>query len=492
MPSILSASLFVSIALLLSRISGIVREILIASRLGTSETADGTILLLTLPDFMVALLLAGGLNAALVPTLKRLKGPARTNLLFTISVLALIVFLAISIILMSAMKPILANLAPNFDFASNQNFEIAFAFCALTLPIAALVGISGSHLNVTGRFVVPGLAVFAFNIIVSLFVALKTVDNFFLFSFGLAVFLASLIRLTIHLFSMRQVFKNRFKRLLLPRGFITSLAQGTLAFGIIVAIPLIYRSLYARGGDGFLTVFNYSHKLFELPAALLVAPIAVVLLPKMSALAKSNDPQIDSYLKNGLFAVFALSSVALTVGFVFMDEIVQIVFGYGQITVEDRIQIAVSCRILLLALPFHGLIQISSIALNAKFQNGTLLALSAISALVSVGCYYSLESLFASAYAAQLSFVVFSLSLALLLVWRTAFSTVCNTGSVVWLISIIIRIGLAILPVAFIKGFSAIDNSLYAVTMMTFFTLICLGAITPELRMLNRMRTDTN
>lgn len=63
--SLLSAGLFLSLALMAGRLAGFGREVLLASSLGLSEQADIAIVLLTVPDLLVNLLLSGGIGVAL-------------------------------------------------------------------------------------------------------------------------------------------------------------------------------------------------------------------------------------------------------------------------------------------------------------------------------------------------------------------------------------------------------------------------------------------
>jgi peptidoglycan biosynthesis protein MviN/MurJ (putative lipid II flippase) len=480
----------VSIALVLSRISGILREIVVASRLGVSETADAAIVLLTLPDFMVALLLAGGLNAALVPAIKSNQGTDRLNLLFSVSTLALIGFSAISVAIIVFMPFSLATLIPSFDPTGINNFDLAFSLSAFTIPLAALVGISASFLNAIGKFVIPGIAVLLFNLLVVLFVATKDVDAYFLLSFGGAIFIGTIIRLIFHLFSMRQLFTDRFSQFFIPTGLISSLAQGTTAFGLIVAVPIVFRSIFASGGDGYLTVFNYSYKLFELPAAILVAPIAVALLPRLSVQALNNDKLFDKYLKNGLTVTFALATISSLIGVIFIDEIVSLLFGYGEITLKDQFKIASSASIMLCALPFYGFTQIAIIAMNAQMQNKKLLYLAVVATSLSLLIYIALARILYTEYLAQISFLIFSVVLSALTVWRTAARVVCDIEWVKGIWFLVLRVGMVIVPTAGLKFFIKIDSVVIMLVFMSVSTLLCFLAILPELMMLTKMKTD--
>jgi len=67
----MSAGLLVSGGILLGRLTGFLREVAVASRFGVSRDADIILFSLTLPDFLINLLMGGALAAALIPEFKR-------------------------------------------------------------------------------------------------------------------------------------------------------------------------------------------------------------------------------------------------------------------------------------------------------------------------------------------------------------------------------------------------------------------------------------
>ena len=78
--SILSTSLVLAATLLIGRVFGLLRETLLAMNFGISNTSDIAILMMTLPDFLVGILLAGGLSSALIPELAKLEPGQRLSL----------------------------------------------------------------------------------------------------------------------------------------------------------------------------------------------------------------------------------------------------------------------------------------------------------------------------------------------------------------------------------------------------------------------------
>lgn len=492
MKSIFAASLLVSIALVLSRLSGFVREILLAARLGSSEYADGAILMLTLPDFMVGLLLTGGLNAALVPTLKSLQGPARQAVLLKIAVSVSAVFLLLALGLSLSVPQWILLVAPALDVATMPDFRMAFGLSIMALPIAALIGITASYLNTIGKFMVPGMGVLVFNALLSVYIAINLPNGGYLLGLAWMIIGAAMMRLVMNLYPVRaQLSGFQWSDGTLPQGFGWRFAQGIGAFSIIVGVPFLYRSLYAGGGDGYLTLFNYAQKLYELPAALMIAPVIVVLLPKLSAMVAQDDPQLYRYVAQGLRAILALAGVALCVGGLFMDVIVQIIFGYGAITAQDQSDITDIARLLLLAMPFYALTQIAGITLNAMARAKLFFILSVVSLIISNVTYMLLSYMVPTDQWAPLGYVVFFALLALssfiaifpLRLWSWhAVGDVVSLGLRLATCAAMIAGGMLPLP----QGSLMVDIALMAVA-----TIICALAILPELKLLLKMRIDT-
>ena len=141
-------------------------EALLASRLGTSATADAVILLLTLPDFMVGLLISGGFNAALIPVLRQHAGSDRVFLTRRAGLVITVGFTVLALVLSMFVEQVIRVFIPVADFAALTGFIIGFKLSMVALPVAALIGVSASYLNASGRFAIPGVSVLVFNGIV--------------------------------------------------------------------------------------------------------------------------------------------------------------------------------------------------------------------------------------------------------------------------------------------------------------------------------------
>jgi len=79
--SILLSTIVLNVGLLLGRLSGFVRESIVATTYGTSSQADIVVLMLTVPDLLVNILVGGAMGAVLIPEFNSSSGNAK-KLLF--------------------------------------------------------------------------------------------------------------------------------------------------------------------------------------------------------------------------------------------------------------------------------------------------------------------------------------------------------------------------------------------------------------------------
>ena len=361
------ASILISLTLLLGRLSGFIREALIASQLGTSASADAVILILTLPDFMVGLLISGGINAALIPALKQRKGKDRVLLTHIAGFVITLGFLGLALLLSTFADVFIQVFIPRVDFNELTGFITGFNFSTIALPVAALIGVSASYLNTKGRFSIPGLSVLVFNGTICIYLMLPFVDPTNLIYFGAVVVLASVLRLLFQLSFMLETFQiYRNSKFYLPENFIRKFIEGTIGFSVMVAAIIVFRSFHAMNGVGEMAAFNYAHKLFELPAALLIAPVCIVLLQILSGLDSNDKKTFEDNSRAGILASFTLGCIATALGWLYMPFAVQIVFENGTMTMLESERITKIARLLFTALPFFALLQASAIALSAQ------------------------------------------------------------------------------------------------------------------------------
>ena len=155
---------------LVSRLTGFVRDIVLAAVLGAGPVADAFFVALRLPNHFRAIFGEGAFNAAFVPAYARIRqqhgpDPARffADRVFTLLLAAQLVLLVIAL----AFTPkVISLLAPGFDKDAGR-FTLAVELTRITFPyllLISLVTLYGGILNALGRFATPAAAPILLNL----------------------------------------------------------------------------------------------------------------------------------------------------------------------------------------------------------------------------------------------------------------------------------------------------------------------------------------
>lgn len=391
--SVLVTSGLVSLVLLFSRLTGFLRELLLAAQLGTGQIADAAILMLTFPDFMVGFLLAGGFSAAIIPALKKRTYAARLQLIRRVIVHTTLFFALLAVVLAWGAEYVIATLAPSLGRNPLDGFELAFQTSMLAIPLIAVVGALTSYLNTVGKFVLPSLSVLMFNLIICFYLAFFLSPMTKLDGLALVLIVATLARLILQVAFAREIYTEPASQsdALRDSALAGKFVFGVMSFGIIIGAPIAFRAVYALNGDGYLAVFSFAKKLYDLPTALLVAPLIAILLPKLAGMVHVGQENIQKQLLQALNASLAFVCIALVSGWLFMPMIVELVFLRGAMTAMDAAHITELARLMLLSMPFYAMMQLGAIGLSAQGQVNQVFLVAVMSLGLSLMLTYALH-----------------------------------------------------------------------------------------------------
>jgi len=360
-------------ATLASRLSGFVRDILIAAVLGSSAVADAYIAAFLLPNLFRRVLSEGAFNTAYVPIhARRLsEGGIESAERFAEAALSsLVAFVLIGLVLAEAGMPlIITALAPGFS-AAPQKFadavlfaRIAFVFVGAIVVVAFL----SSRLNAIGRYGLVALAPLVLNLIlIPVLIGLLAIGWRGEARAGLAlvsaVLAAGVIQLAYLAWGVRRAGLSlrltrpgsdpdvrRLLILILP-GLILA---GAGHFNMVVAAQL------SSGLPAAISWLYYADRLFQLPLGFIAAAIGVVLLPEVARALREGEPvraeaAINRALEFGLMFILP-ASVGLMVLAV---PIVDIIYRHGVFTAQDSRATADVLTALALGLPGFVLVKV--------------------------------------------------------------------------------------------------------------------------------------
>jgi len=149
------ASSVMAVGTIASRVTGLIRNLLLVALLGTAILGDTYNVANTMPNILYNLLIGGALTAVFVPQIVRSlrdsdQGAAFISRLFTVTVTFLLLLTALGI----ALAPMIVNLyAP--EFSNRPEFDITVSFMRYCLPqifFLGLFALLGQIANAKGKF----------------------------------------------------------------------------------------------------------------------------------------------------------------------------------------------------------------------------------------------------------------------------------------------------------------------------------------------------
>lgn len=347
-----------SIAILASRLTGLVREILMARLFGASLANDAFVLGFRIPNLTRDLFAEGALSSAFVPTFTEyLSKRSKEDAVRLANLVATAIFLVVGGLcaLGAIFAPVLVDfIAPGFHQTPGK-FELAVTMTRIMFPFLLLVALAAQAmgvLNACGIFGIPAMASTMFNI------GSVTLGLLVGFVFGpylnltpihgmaigvvlggglqLAWQVPSLIRAG---FRFRPIMDwsdpglRRIVRLMGPA------LLGNAAVQINVTVNTYFASSLA--GDGPVSWLGYAFRFMQLPLGLFGVAMATATLPSISRSAASgNFDEFRRTLSRSLATVFLLtvpSSVGL---FVLGQSIIGAIYQGGKFALYDTQQTA--------------------------------------------------------------------------------------------------------------------------------------------------------
>ena len=371
-------SLFKSIATFggftfVSRITGFVRDMVLANLLGAGTLSDAFFVSFKLPNLFRSLFAEGAFTSAFVPIFsQKLVSEGKKKSLFFASkaISVLVFFLLIFILLFELFMPYVVNvLAPGF-VADAGKIELATSLCRITFPFLLLVSIvsfQAGILNSFEKFAAPASAPIILNLVMiaSAFVFVpftKTPAHGFAIGITVAGFLEILwlqfflVKQNAKLrpcFKIFKILKDSQIRLLFKR-----IAPGVVGSGIYQINMVVDTILVSLVGTGAISWLYYANRLQQLPLGVVGAAISVALLPILSKQLKSGD-EIQSKLSQDKAVEYAalLSFPAAVLMIVLAKPVINILFEHGQFSSKDTLMTSFALMAYSVGLPCYVLVK---------------------------------------------------------------------------------------------------------------------------------------
>ncbi len=345
--NLLRAFAAVSSMTLVSRILGLVRDMLIARIFGAGMATDAFFVAFRIPNLLRRLFAEGAFSYAFVPILSEYKNHRTLEethkLIDHVAALMGIVLFVVTLIGVIAAPLIIYVSAPGFS-ANPQKFSLTVELLQITFPyilFISLVSLSGGILNTFGKFSVPAFTPAFLNLsFIGCALWLAPLLDPPVLALAWAVFIGGVLQLAFQL-----PFLVRVK--LLPRPRLKSndtgawrvvKQMGPAVFGVSVGqisllISTIFASFLITGSVSWL---YYADRLMEFPAGLLGVALGTILLPSLSRYYTSNSIEKYSQLLDwGLRLTVMMTLPAALALALLATPLITTLFYHGEFSVND-------------------------------------------------------------------------------------------------------------------------------------------------------------
>ena len=356
--SLFKSASTVSLLTLVSRITGLVRELLIASTFGASAMTDAFNVAFRIPNLFRRLFAEGAFSQAFVPVLaasRAQSGKFETKLLIDRVASLLVWALLLTCVAGVAGAPLLVWAMASGLKQEPRSFEAAVFMTRWMFPyigFMSLVALSSGVLNTWRRFAVPAATPVLLNL--AMIGAAWQGAPWFkahgiepVYALGGGVMLGGVLQLAVQIPALMRLgmmpkirlnwvavkvawsdpATKNIAKLMLPALLGVSVAQISLLINTQIASHLT---------SGSVSWLTYADRLMEFPTAMLGVAIGVVLMPQLAAAKAAGDgAKYSAMLDWGLRIVVLLAVPCAAALLTFAQPLVATLYHYGAFTDRD-------------------------------------------------------------------------------------------------------------------------------------------------------------
>ncbi|NRP26653.1 putative peptidoglycan biosynthesis protein MurJ [Marinobacterium sp. xm-a-127] len=354
---LLRSSAVVGIMTMISRVLGLIRDVVVAGYFGASGASDAFFVAFKIPNFLRRLFAEGAFAQAFVPVLSEYRSQRdlkAVQFLVNRTAGSLGSVLLLVTLVGSLGSPLLAMLfAPGFYMSGSESFGLAADMLRITFPYLMLISLTafcGAILNSYERFAVPAFTPVLLNLcLIGSAVYLSPLFDPPIMALAWGVLMAGTVQLLFQLPFLARLrllpvpqagWKDegvrRILKLMLPALFGVSVAQINLLLDTVLA------SFLQTGSVSWL---YYSDRLAELPLGVFGIAIATVILPSLSRKHAEKSGEEFAKMLDWAVRMVLLIGIPSAVALILLAEpLLTTLFHYGEMTDRDVSMAAMSLR----------------------------------------------------------------------------------------------------------------------------------------------------
>src|SRR5215218_2898782 len=389
----------------LSRVAGLIREIIAGAYFGTSGAASAFTLAFQVPNLIRALVADAALSSAFVPVFSELlEHKRRREAVQLAAALAGLILVALTLLTLGfiLIAPVLMPLLTG-DESTPMLDDLTVGLSQVLFPIVVLLGLTGlvvGILNANDHFTIPALAPLVWNVvIIAGLVGLRPLfeGDDQLYAYAIGVVAGTTIQLLMCLPQLRRLgyplrvsfaFRHdpRVRQVLL------------LMLPVSLGLGLINVSLLVNSAIGFLvseeapTAIDAAFRIYMLPQGMFSVAVATVLFPVLSRLATRRDAAgLRELIGTGMRQISLLLIPSAAVFVALSEPITRLIYQRGDFDAGSTSQAAEALFWFSFSLPVSGITLLLTRSFFSLQRPWLPTRLAAISILVNVAVSYALH-----------------------------------------------------------------------------------------------------
>ncbi|HXP97893.1 MAG TPA: murein biosynthesis integral membrane protein MurJ [Telmatospirillum sp.] len=381
----------------LSRITGLMREMLVARYLGAGTVADAFFVAFRFPNMFRALFAEGAFNAAFVPLFAgklEAEGQAAARQFaehcFAVLAAALLGFVAV----MEIMMPwAIYGLASGFDDTPGK-LVLATELSRITFPyllFISMVSLQSGVLNAMGRFAAAAgtpvlLNLTSMAVLVALVPYVETAGH----AMAWGVFASGVAQFSWLVYSVRRV--GMGLRLVRPRLtpevrlMLKRVVPGAVGAGVYQVNLLINTMIASQVANGAVSYLNYADRVNQLPLGVVGIAIGTALLPLLSRQLRAGETAAALESQNRAMEFGMLLTLPAAFAFlVIAHPIIAVLFERGSFSAADSAAVTPALMAFALGLPAYVLVKVLTPGFFARQDTKTPVKIALLTVLINVG-----------------------------------------------------------------------------------------------------------
>ena len=385
-----------SFGILFSRVTGLGRDVLMASALGASIWSDMFFVAFKLPNLFRRIFAEGAFTQAFMPSFiaSKHKGVFATAIFLRF----LLFLMTFSLLITFFPEPITKLLAWGWDSGQIGQTAPLTAINFWYLDLIFIVTFLATLLQYKEHFATTAMSTALLNIsmIAALYIYMKEEPQTVAYALSYAVLIGGVLQVLVHLITLHnfkldklllggwkyrknkdvEEEKKHFNSLFLPGILGNSTPQISAFIDTILATFLM---------TGSVSYLFYANRVFQLPLAIIAIATATVLFPAVSKALKNNqEDKAYKNLKQAFWLLSFLLGASMIGGILLAEPIVWLLFERGKFTEVQTIETVSVLRMYMIGLLPFGLAKLFSLFLYASHRHKTAAKIAIYSLITSV------------------------------------------------------------------------------------------------------------